>query len=84
MNEVVQIVDGQTDRHRALIVQISKNAFRVDIERLYDSVDAGGEKRESFWSTLNEWTSFTDTLENALELAAENIRISECSDVSYG
>ncbi len=84
MNEVVQIVEGQTKRHRAQIIKISEQAYRVDVERLYDAHDADGIKRGEYWFTLKDWTSYTDSLDRALELADENIRISEYSDVTYG
>ena len=66
-------------RHRARIVNVSETAFRVDIERQYDGIDADGYNRGKFWTPLGDWWSYADTVKRALEVAAENLRASDAA-----
>ena len=79
MSDVLRYVLGDSGYIRARIVKISDTAFRVDVERRYAGTDAEGFDHGDFWGVLNDWTSYTDTLERALEMATENIRSSEAS-----
>jgi hypothetical protein len=79
MSEIVQTVYSDTGRHRANVVKISRTAFRIDVERRHEDVDAGGYRHGYFWSHLSGWRSYADTLDRALELATENLRTSEAS-----
>jgi hypothetical protein len=79
MSEVVRYVLGESGYRRARIVKISNNAYRVDVERLYAGTDADGFNHGDFWAALNDWTSYTDTIERAIEIATENVRSSEAN-----
>ncbi len=79
MGEVVRTVYSEAGRHRARIVRVSETAFRVDIDRQYDDIDAGGFNHGKFWSPLGDWWSYADTVERALEIAAENLRTSDAA-----
>jgi hypothetical protein len=80
VDEVILTLQSDNGRHRAQVVKISDTAFRVEVERLMEAFDAGGFKRGEFWSSLNAWTSYTDNMERAAELAAENLRLGEACE----
>jgi hypothetical protein len=79
LGDVERVIESDTGRHRALVVKLSHSAFRIDVERRYDAIDAGGFKRGEYWAALSDWTSYADNLERAVELAVENIRCSEAA-----
>jgi hypothetical protein len=74
MGEVVLTLDADTGRHRARVSRTSGGAYRVEVERLIQAYDAGGEWRGEFWSAIPGICSYTDSLERAAELAAEVLR----------
>lgn len=74
MNEVVLTLDADTRRHRARVSRTSNGAYRVEVERLIQAYDAGGEWRDEYWSAIRGICSYTDNLERASELAAEALR----------
>ena len=74
MDEVVLTLDADTGRHRARVTRTSAYAYRVEVERLIQTYDAGGEERGEFWSAIRGTCSYTDSLERAAELASEGLR----------
>jgi hypothetical protein len=58
---------------RARIHRLNSAGFRIDIERLIDEDDAGGNKRGEFWSAMTGLTSYADTEERAKLIATENL-----------
>jgi hypothetical protein len=77
VGEVILTIQSDSGRHRAQIVKLSDKAFRIDIERFFEGTDAGGVNRGNFWSPLNDWISYTDTLDRAAEIAVENLHNAE-------
>ncbi len=80
MEEVIATYDADTGRHRARVFRTSSGVYRVEVERLIDAVDAGGEKRGEFWSAIRGFTSYTDDLERAVTLAEESLRCGQAID----
>jgi hypothetical protein len=77
MGEVVLTIHSVKGRHRSRVIKVSDTAFWVEVKRLIEAFDSGGCRRGEFWSPLNNWTSYADSVERAAELACENLRNGE-------
>jgi hypothetical protein len=75
--EVVMTMESDSGRHRARVLKLTDRTYRIEVERLLDDIDANGFNHGEFWAPLNVWESYTDTLERAREVAAENLRNAE-------
>lgn len=77
MEEVVLRIDADTGQHRAVIARASTGAYRIEVERLIDSFDAGGAFHGQFWSAISGLSSYTDDLDRAQALAEELLRVGQ-------
>jgi len=68
--EVVAIIAGATSDLRARVVRLAGGAFAVEVQRLFDATDAGGESHGQFWGTVSYPRSFFDSESRAAEFAA--------------
>jgi hypothetical protein len=75
MTSPILILDSRNEGYRAVVTQLSDLVFRVEVERLIESLDAGGVKRGEFWSVLSGSNSLTDSLESARNLAHEKLNL---------
>jgi hypothetical protein len=73
ISEAVFTLDSETGRHRARVFRTASGAYRVDVERLIEALDAGGDRRGEFWSRIRGITSYADSLERAKQMATENL-----------
>ena len=80
MEELVAAYNAETGRHRARVFRMSGGSYRVEVERLMDATDAGGEKRGEFWSAIRGLTSYTDDPERAAAMAQENLRCGQATE----
>ena len=74
MAEIIATIVGGGDDLRARVVRLGGGAFAVEVQRLFDATDAGGESNGQFWGTVGYPRSYFDSESQAAEFAVAVVR----------